>query len=57
MSGAGMGNNLAGLTYYPSNDNDPYITLKNVVRRLDALYPTGRALFGCFFAGRTNLGA
>ena len=32
MSGAGMGNGLAGLTYYASNEDDPYITLKNVVR-------------------------
>ncbi len=31
MSGAGMGSNLAGLTYYPSNNEDPYITLKNQV--------------------------
>lgn len=32
VSGAGMGNGLAGLTYYASNEDDPYITLKNVVR-------------------------
>ena len=32
MSGAGMGNGLAGLAYFPSNDSDPYITLKNPVR-------------------------
>ncbi len=31
VSGAGMGNNLAGLTFYPSNESDPYITLKNMV--------------------------
>lgn len=33
VSGAGMGNKIAGLTFYPSNDHDPYITLKNVVRQ------------------------
>ena len=27
MSGAGM----AGLTYFASNDDDPYITMKNIV--------------------------
>ena len=32
VSGAGMGSNMAGLTYYPSDVNDPYITLKNMVR-------------------------
>ena len=31
ISGAGMGHNLAGLTYYPSNRDDPYITLKEQV--------------------------
>ena len=31
VSGAGMGDNLAGLTYHASNNDDPYITLKNVV--------------------------
>ena len=31
VSGAGMGNNVAGLTYYASNEDDPYITLKDVV--------------------------
>ncbi|CAI8008118.1 Periodic tryptophan protein 1 homolog [Geodia barretti] len=29
MTGAGMGNGLAGLAYFASNDSDPYITLKN----------------------------
>ena len=32
VSGAGMGNGLAGLVYYATNDSDPYITLKNTVR-------------------------
>ena len=32
VSGAGMGNSLAGLAYYASNGSDPYITLKNPVR-------------------------
>ena len=27
MTGAGM----AGLTYFASNDDDPYITMKNIV--------------------------
>ncbi|XP_065915396.1 periodic tryptophan protein 1 homolog [Dysidea avara] len=27
VSGAGMGNSLAGLTYYATNEDDPYITL------------------------------
>ena len=31
MSGAGMGNGLAGLAYFASNDSDPYITLKKTV--------------------------
>jgi len=32
VSGAGMGNSLAGLMYYATNKDDPYITLKeNVV--------------------------
>ena len=26
-----MGNGLAGIAYYASNDSDPYITLKNPV--------------------------
>ena len=26
-----MGNNVAGLTYYASNEEDPYITLKDEV--------------------------
>lgn len=26
-----MGNNVAGLAYYASNKDDPYITLKDVV--------------------------
>ena len=37
VSGAGMGNNMAGLTYYSSNDDDPYITLKNVVRQKSSI--------------------
>ena len=28
---SGMGHNLAGFTYYPSNRDDPYITLKEQV--------------------------
>lgn len=31
VSGAGMGVNVAGLAYHASNEDDPYITLKNVV--------------------------
>lgn len=31
VSGAGMGNGLAGLAYFASNDSDPYITLKKTV--------------------------
>ena len=31
VSGAGMGNSLAGLTYYSNNEDDPYITLKEEV--------------------------
>ena len=31
MSGAGMGVNVAGLAYHASNEDDPYITLKDVV--------------------------
>ena len=34
VTGAGMGNGLAGLAYFASNDSDPYITLKNPVRKL-----------------------
>ena len=26
-----MGNNVAGLAYYASNEDDPYITLKDAV--------------------------
>lgn len=32
-----MGNNLAGLTYYSTNENDPYITLKDMVRRVSGV--------------------
>jgi len=31
VSGAGMGNSLAGLAYYSNNQDDPYITLKEEV--------------------------
>lgn len=31
VSGAGMGVNVAGLAYHASNEDDPYITLKDVV--------------------------
>ena len=34
-----MGNGLAGLAYFASNDSDPYITLKNPVRQLPSLSP------------------
>lgn len=37
MIGAGMGNGLAGLAYFASNDSDPYITLKKPVSH--HLYP------------------
>lgn len=37
MSGAGMGNGLAGLVYFASNDSDPYITLKKTVSIIEVI--------------------
>ena len=39
VSGAGMGNSLAGLTYYSNNKDDPYITLKEEVHYILLLIP------------------
>ena len=44
VSGAGMGDNLAGLTYYATNDEDPYITLKNVVCEIITVSHSGTNL-------------
>ena len=38
VSGAGMGNSLAGLTYYATNEDDPYITLNENVRSCFATF-------------------
>ena len=56
VSGAGMGNSLAGLTYYSNNKDDPYITLKEEVHYILLLIPySGNLLRERIFANQPVL--